>query len=67
MFGVLKEQHADHIVLSDSSRIALAAGLILEPFGLGARITITYSRDGDDAMVAQSVKTSAIPRVSDRA
>jgi hypothetical protein len=27
MFGILKEQHADHIVLSESTRIRLADGL----------------------------------------
>ena len=67
MFAILEEQHPDHIVLSDSTRLPLAVGLILERFLAGSRVTITYSRDGDRGeMVVQSVKSSPLPRVSDR-
>ncbi len=67
MFAILKEQHPDHIVLSDSTRLPLAAGLILEQFFSGSHVTITYNRDGDGGdMVVQSVKSSALPKVSGR-
>jgi hypothetical protein len=63
MFGSLKEQHADHIVLSDSTRIPLADGLVLEQFGSGTRVTITYRRDRGGEMVVESVQRSAMPKV----
>ena len=63
MFGSLKEQHADHIVLSDSTRIPLADGLVLEQFGSGTRVTITYRRDRGGEMVVESIQRSAIPKV----
>ena len=66
MFAVLEAQHADHLVLSDGSHIRLADGLILERLGSGARLTITYSRDGAGVMVAQRIKRSDLPRLSDR-
>jgi hypothetical protein len=61
MVGVLKEQHADHIVLSDSTRIPFAEGLILEQFGAGTRVTITYSRESGGEMIVQSIKRSGGP------
>jgi hypothetical protein len=61
MVGVLKEQHPDHIVLSDSTRIPLAEGLILEQFGAGTRVTITYSRDSEGEMIVESIKRSEGP------
>jgi hypothetical protein len=67
MFAMLEEQHTDHLILSDGSQIRLADGLILEPLGSGARLTITYTRDGGGAMVAQRIKRSDLPRLSDRA
>ena len=63
MFGSLKEQHADHIVLSDSTRIRLADGLVLEQFGSGTRVTITYRRDRGGEMVVESIQRSAMPKV----
>lgn len=67
MFAMIEAQHADHIVLSDGSFIRLAAGLILERLGSGTRLTITYTRDGGGAMVAQRLKRSDLPKRSDRA
>ena len=49
-----QEQHADHIVLSDSTRIPLADGLVLEQFGSGTRVTITYRHDRGGEMVVES-------------
>jgi len=63
MFGSLKEQHADHIVLSDSNRIRLADGLVLEQFGSGTRVTITYRRDRGGEMIVESIQRSAMPKV----
>ena len=58
MFGILKEQHADHIVLSESTRVRLAAGLKLQQFGIGERVAITYRRDPDGEIVAETVTLS---------
>jgi hypothetical protein len=59
MVGILEEQHAGHIVLSDSTRLPLADGLILERFGSGAHVTIDYSRDSGGEMVVQSIKRTS--------
>jgi hypothetical protein len=66
MFAMLEEQHADHLVLSDGSRVRLAEGLLVERLGSGARLTITYTRDPAGVMVAQHIKRSDLPRLSDR-
>jgi hypothetical protein len=60
MVGVVKEQHADHIVLSDSARIPLVKGLIVEQFGAGTRVTITYSRESGGEIIVQSIQRSAV-------
>jgi hypothetical protein len=60
MVGVLREQHADHLVLSDGSRIPLAAGLSVEQFGAGTRVTITYSRESGGEMIVQSITRSGV-------
>ena len=57
--AVLKEQFADHIVLSDERSLPLAEGLVIDQFGSGTRIMLAYSRDGGrsgDEIVVQSVK-----------
>jgi hypothetical protein len=59
--AVLKEQFADHFVLSDNSHIPLPEGLVVRWFGPGSHVTIAYSRDGgggDGEMVVQSVTRS---------
>lgn len=63
LVGVLKEQHRDHLLLTDSTRISLPAGLIVERFGPATRITILYSRDGGAEIVVQSVTRSATPHI----
>jgi hypothetical protein len=57
--GILKEQHSDHIILSDSSRVQLPDGLVLERFPSGSSLTILYGRDGAGEMVVQSITRSA--------
>ena len=64
MYGILKEQHADHIVLSEYTRVRLADGLSLEPLGVGARIAISYSRDPHGEIVAQKVTHNASPEAA---
>ena len=56
--AVLKEQFADHIVLSDERSLPLAEGLVIDQFGSGTRIMLAYSRDGGggDEIVVQSIK-----------
>jgi hypothetical protein len=61
LVGVLKEQHAHHIVLTDSTRIPLADGLIVERFGSGTHVTITFNRDSAGEMVVQSIQRGAAP------
>jgi hypothetical protein len=57
--GILKEQHSEHIVLGDSSRVQLPNGLVLERFPSGSSVTILYSRDDAGEMVVQSITRSA--------
>lgn len=58
MVGVLKEQHTDHLVLSDTARIPLPAGLIVEQFGVGTRITIIYRRERGGRIIVERVTRS---------
>jgi hypothetical protein len=59
MLAVLKEQHADRIVLSDSTDVALPEGLIVERISSGSRVVILYSRSDDGGgMVVLSVTRS---------
>jgi hypothetical protein len=57
--GILKEQHSQHIVLGDSSRVQLPNGLVLERFPSASSVTILYSRDDAGEMVVQSITRSA--------
>jgi hypothetical protein len=59
MVGVIKEQHADHLVLSDTARIPLPAGLIVEQFGAGTRITIIYRREYGGRIIVESITRSS--------
>ena len=59
MLAVLKEQHADSIVLSDSTHVPLPEGLIVERITSGSRVVILYSRrDDGGGMVVLSVTRS---------
>ena len=59
MLAVLKEQHADSIVLSDSTYVPLPEGLIVERITSGSRVVILYSRSNDGGgMVVLSVTRS---------
>ncbi len=63
MLAVLKEQHADSIVLSDSTYVPLPEGLIVERITSGStsgsRVVILYSRSDDGGgMVVLSVTRS---------
>lgn len=62
MVGRIKEQHAGHIILGDSSRLSLANGVTLEQFDSGDLVTITYLRDSDGGMVVESITRSAALR-----
>ena len=64
---ILKEQHADCIVLGDSTRIPLAVGLTLEPFPSGSSVTVIYSRDSDGNMAVRDMHYTELARVPDRA
>jgi len=64
MYGILKEQRADYIVLSESTRVRLADGLKLQEFGVGARIAITYHRNPDGEIVAQKVTYHAPSQIA---
>ena len=59
MLGILKEQHSDHIVLTDASRVSLPDGLVLERLPSGSSVTILYGRDDAGEMVVKSVTQSA--------
>jgi hypothetical protein len=59
VIGILKEQHSDHIILSDSSRVRLPDGLDVERFPSGCSVTILYSLDVAAEMIVQSISRSA--------
>jgi hypothetical protein len=59
MVGILKEQHPDHLVLSDTARIPLPDGLIVEQFGAGTRVTIIYRRESGGKIIVQSITRNA--------
>jgi hypothetical protein len=56
--GILKEQHSDHIILTDASRVSLPQGMILEYFPVGARVTILYGYNDAGEMVVNSITPS---------
>ena len=62
MVGRIKEQHAGHIILADSTRLSLAKGLTLEQLDSEDLVTITYGRDSGGGMVVQSITRSAALR-----
>jgi hypothetical protein len=64
MYGILKEQHPDHLVLTESTRIQLAAGLTLKEFRIGSRVAISYHRNPDGEIVAETVTFSAPPQAA---
>ncbi len=59
MVAVLKEQHPDHLILSDTARIPLPAGLIVEQFAAGTRVTIIYRRESGGKIIVQSITRNA--------
>jgi hypothetical protein len=59
LVGILKEQHADYVVLTDASRILLPDGLVLERLLPGSSITILYRRDNAGEIVVKSITQSA--------
>ena len=60
MVGSLKEQHSDHIVLTDASRVSFPDGLVVGRFPSGSSLTILYSRDGAGEMVVKSIARSPV-------
>jgi hypothetical protein len=70
--GILKEQHSDHIVLTDASRVSFPAGLVLERFSSGSSVTILYTDDGTGERIVQSITRTAtsnlrhLPKLPDK-
>ena len=60
VIGILKEQHSDHIVLADASRVPFPEGLVPEHLPSGSSVTILYSRDSAGEMVVKSITQSAM-------
>jgi hypothetical protein len=57
--GILKEQHSDHIVLSDASRVSFPEGLLLERLPSGSSVTILYDNDDAGEMVVKCITRTA--------
>ena len=57
--GILKEQHSDHIVLADASRVSFPDGLVLDHLHSGSSVTILFTLDGAGEKVVQSITQSA--------
>ena len=62
MVGKIREQHAGHIILADSTHLSLANGLSLEHVASEDLVTITYGRDSGGGMVVQSITRDAALR-----
>ena len=62
MVGKIKEQHAGHIILSDSSRLSLAKGLTWQRFHPQELVTITYERESGGGMIVQSITRATAVR-----
>lgn len=60
IIGILKEQHSDHIVLADASRVPFPDGLVPEHLPPGSSVTILYNRDGAGEMVVKSIARSPV-------
>jgi hypothetical protein len=56
--GILKEQHSDHIILTDASRVSLPHGMALEYFPVCSRVTILYGRNDAGEMLVKSITPS---------
>jgi hypothetical protein len=65
MVGVLKEQHANHIVLGDNIHIPLPDGLAVERFTSGTPVTITYGYDRGGQMIVEGIKRTVTPKLPD--
>ena len=63
MFGTLKEYHPGYIVLTDGTRLSLAAGLVMESLSSGASIRIVYTEDRDGELVVESVMRIGVPKL----
>lgn len=59
LIGIVKEPHADHIVLSEDTRVPVSNGLRFKP---GTSVTITFNRDSDGAMVVHEVIRNSMSR-----
>jgi hypothetical protein len=57
--GILKEQHSDHIVLGDASRVSFPDGLVLAHLRAGSSVTILFTLDDAGDKVVQSITQSA--------
>ena len=58
LIGILKQQHADYLVLGDNVPIPLPAGLVLQQFMTGLLVTIGYERHGGGPMIVHSMNRS---------
>jgi hypothetical protein len=67
LFGVVKEQYPDHLLLTDDTRVPVAAGQVVELFSGGTAVTINFHRDDRDQMIVHEIRRSAaIPPFFDR-
>ncbi|HXA96310.1 MAG TPA: hypothetical protein VN323_12170 [Candidatus Dormibacteraeota bacterium] len=62
--GILTAQHADHIILGNTGRIALPEGLVVERFGRGTPVTVAFSYDDAGTMVVESITRTVPARVA---
>lgn len=56
--GLLTAQHVDHITLGNTRPMALRKGLLLEIFGQGTPVTVTFSYDDAGTIVVENVRRS---------
>jgi hypothetical protein len=55
IIGILRERHADHIILGDGTRVFLNAKQSASDFAIGITLTIAYTLKKDGRKVADDI------------
>ena len=53
--GILRERHADHIILRDGTQVFLTAKQSSSQFAIGASLTVAYTLKKDGRKMADNI------------
>lgn len=53
--GILRERHADHIILRDGTRVFLTAKQSASEFAIGISLTVAYTLKKDGRKMADNI------------